>query len=58
MADAKHKLTEWRKRLGLSQADAARKLKCTQGQISQWENGWCKPSVKWTERIEKVCRQP
>src|ERR1019366_3379428 len=48
-------LKAWRKKMGLSQAQAARKLRGLQGQLSEWERGG-EPRSRWAERISKVCQ--
>jgi DNA-binding transcriptional regulator YiaG len=48
------KIKKIRIQLGLTQGQLASKLKTTQGAVSHWECGVCKPSISSVEKIMKL----
>lgn len=48
-------LKAWRKRKGLKQIDAAKRLKCSQTHVCQIETGAAGPGPDLKARIERVC---
>jgi transcriptional regulator with XRE-family HTH domain len=49
------RLTEWRQRSGLTQADLARRIGVDRSSISGWEGGRRDPSRHVVARIADVC---
>lgn len=48
------RFSEWRARLGLSQAEAAERCGVKQGEVSRWEAGKRSPTLRKIARIKEI----
>ena len=47
-------IAEKRKRVGLSQADLAKKMGISQPAVAQWENGVSRPNISLLSKLAEV----